>query len=396
MTRTTAIRIAFAALAVAFFAAPIGARMLGITAEAFENRKFAEAPKLSQRWNAFQQTGAFLTDRMPLRAQAVRANTRIWQDVFGATPRYGSQSSLAGDQALPFAPAGDGQPADQQPGQPGQPVELTAEQKAAQVLPGKDGWLYVAEEQRRSCAPYLPFGDAFDRWDALLDQIRAKGKRAILVIPPDKSSIYPEHLDDVPDGDCAARGKAELAALLERAGGRAGILELRRELLRRKRTAGDDLYTRKDSHWTTLGSLALVDAVLDRLGDGVVRRRDEVVNPGRAEYTGDLTLLLGASEKDTYAQRAIRRRDGAPRILGRTLVVGDSYFNAPNEQLAPYLEDFLFLSWVDNPIPQIAAEIEAADTVILETVEREFTWRAADFALVPPLRKALRTARPGG
>ena len=390
MSRTAAIRTVFAILAVAFFATPIAARMVGITAESFENKPFAAAPKLSQGWDAFGQTTRFLTDRMPLRADAVRANTRIWTDVFDTTPRYGPAQAPGTDETLPFA----GAPAAEEAAE----ATPAAAASAAQVLVGRDGWLFLQGEQDRSCTPFMPFGAALGVWQALARQIRAGGRRVLFVVPPDKGSIYPEQLPNFPGEACAAAGKRRLWRLLGEAEAAAPerVVALRDDLLAQKRSAGDGLYSRKDSHWTTYGSLALVRAVVDRLGDrgragkAAIRvRAGEVVDPGRAEYTGDLTGLLGAPETDTLARREIHRPAGAPRIAGRTVLVGDSYSDAPLPQLAPYFEDLHVLSWVNTPPAQMAEEIERADTVILETVEREFTFRAVQ--LVPPLQRLLRT-----
>jgi alginate O-acetyltransferase complex protein AlgJ len=389
MSRTAAIRILFAILAVAFFATPIAARMVGVTAESFENRPFAGAPKPSQGWDAFGQTTRFLTDRMPLRAQAVRANTRIWTDVFGTTPRYGPVQAPGGDQALPFAGAPAAEPAQA-------PADAAASASAAQVLVGRDGWLFLQGEQDRSCQPFMAFGEALGRWEELAAQIRADGRRVVLAVPPDKGSVYPEQLPDFPGEACAAAGKRRLWSLLS--GAEAGtpqrVVALRDDLLAQKPSAGDDLYARKDSHWTTFGSLALVRALVGELGDAggatpeIRLRPDEIVDPGRAEYTGDLTALLGAPETDTQARREIRRAAQAPRIPGRTVLVGDSYSEAPLPQLTPYFDDLRVLSWVNTPAAQMADEIEQADTVVLETVERELTYRAV--TLVPPLLRLLR------
>lgn len=391
MSRAAAIRTLFAILAVAFFATPIAARMVGVTAESFENRPFAGAPKPSQGWDAFAQTTRFLTDRMPLRAQAVRANTRIWTDVFGTTPRYGPVQAPGGDQALPFA----GAPAEESAQAPADAAS------AAQVLVGRDGWLFLQGEQDRSCQPFMAFDEALRRWEALAAQIRADGRRVVLAVPPDKGSVYPEHLPDFPGEACAAAGKRRLWRLLSGAevGSPQRVVALRDDLLAQKPSAGDGLYSRKDSHWTTFGSLALVRALVERLGDAggatatpeISVRSDEIVDPGRAEYTGDLTGLLGAPETDTQARRDVRRAAGAPRIPGRTVLVGDSYSDAPLPQLTPYFEDLRVLSWVNTPPAQMADEIGRADTVILETVERELTYRAVE--LTPPLRRLLRERR---
>lgn len=397
MSRTAATRVLFAILAVGFFATPIAARVLGVTAESFENRPFAERPDLSQGWDAFGQTTRFLTDRMPLRAQAVRANTRIWTDVFGTTPRYGPAQAPGADEALPFAgdPAGD--PALGAPDTRA-PSDAAAPASAAQVLTGRNGWLFLQGEQDRSCQPFMAFGDALGVWRALARQIRAGGKRVLLIVPPDKGSVYSEQLPDFPGDACAAAGKRRLWSLLGAAEADfPEVIALRDDLLAQKPSAGDGLYSRKDSHWTTFGSLALVRALVDRLGDGggpagtpeVGVRPDEIVDPGRAEYTGDLNGLLGVSETDTQARREIRRDAEAPRIPGRTVLVGDSYSEAPLPQLTPYFEDLRVLSWVNTPPAKMANGIERADTVILETVEREFTYRAV--ILVPPLQRLLRT-----
>jgi hypothetical protein len=354
-----AIRLLFAVLAVGFFAAPIALRAVGVTAEAFENRPFATAPKLSQGWDAFGQATLFLTDRMPLRAQAVRANTRIWTDVLGTTPRYGDQG--------------------------------TEGAVAAQVIRGDDGWLYLQGEQDRSCAPAIPVATALARWAGLVALVRASGRRAIAIVPPDKASVYPEHLpDDFPNEDCAASGKEELWRLLERSAERTGVLPLRAALLREKRREADPLYLPRDSHWNDVGALSLVRESLARLDAGIGVRPSEAVDPGDAAYVGDLTALLGETEGGTHPQRTIVRDPRARRVPGRTLLVKDSYGEASTPQLAPYFEDLRTVLWVGTPAQRIGREIAAADTVILETVEREFALRAGPEGFVGPLAVELR------
>lgn len=382
MSPRNAIHIAFALVAIGFFAAPIAARALGITAEAFENRRFAEPPKLSQGWDAFQQTTQFLTDRMPLRAQAVRANTQIWTDIFGATPRYGARPALADDGALPFAGAAE---------QTGATAPPAAAPDPAQVIRGDDGWLYLQGEQDRACAPAIGVQEALDRWAELVAVVRASGRRAVVVVAPDKGSIYPEHLpDDYPNADCAAAGKRALWGALERSPASAGVVPLREALLDRKRRGGEQLYLTKDSHWNEAGSLELVRASLAAVGRGVRIAPAEIVDGGTRDYTGDLTTLLGESETDVAPLRVVARAADAPRVPGRTLLVRDSYGDAAAPQLAPYLVEMPALLWFDSTAPQLAGEVALADTAIFETVEREFVLRAAPDGPVAALTAALR------
>jgi alginate O-acetyltransferase complex protein AlgJ len=387
VSRQNAIRLLFAVLAIGFFATPIAARVLGVTAESFENRRFAEAPKLSQGWDTFQQTGRFLTDRMPLRAQAVRANTRIWTDLFGTTPRYASRDATGEDGALPFAGSTD---------RAGDEGAGAAAQTAQQVLPGRDGWLYLQGELDRACAPIVPLPEALDRWAALVATVRASGRRAVALVPPDKASVYPEHLpDDFPNASCAAAGKRAIWRLLERSARRTGVMPLRAPLLVRKRRERELLYTRKDSHWNTVGSLELVRAALAAAGGGIAIAPGEVVDAGEGTYTGDLTTLLGAPESDTRPSREIARRAVAPLVPGRTLLVKDSFGDAPGAQLMPYFEDLRLLGWFGTPMKQVAREVRLADMVVFETVEREFTFRAAPGDVVDQLTVALRKSLDG-
>ncbi len=375
----THLRLAFAILAIVFFSTPIAAAGdRRHRASRSRTARFATPPRLSQGWEAFDQTTQFLVDRMPLREQAVQANTWIWTDLLDTTPRYGGPTTPGQEGPLPAGDRGEQEDA-------ADPAVDTA----AQVLAGRAGWLFVHAEMHTACGPPIPVPKAIARWRKLLDAIRAEGRPALLAVAPDKGSVYPEHLDDFPGSDCVTDGKRRFWTELERAESPSGVISLRDDLLRLKRRAGDDLYARKDSHWTTAGTLALVRAVLDGIGHpGVALRDGEIVDPGRGEYTGDLTNLLGVGETDTQAQRGIERDPAAKRIPGRTLLIGDSYAQGPTAQLAPYFDDLKVVFWAGTTPAELAREVRAADRVVVETVEREFTHRAVE--LVPQVTRQLQ------
>ena len=215
MHRRPHIRLVFALLAIAFFATPVALRAVGVHANAFENRSLAEAPKLSQGWDVFQQATRFLTDRMPLREQAVRANAKLWDKAFDTTPRYGSRAK---GHSLPFG--GTPRIAGSAPGRP-QP-------QADSALRGRDGWLYISDELTAMCTPPMPFAQAIRRWEQLVSLVRASGRRVVMVIPPDKGSIYPEHLPDDPSlTPCAQRGKRDFWRQVSRLPRDSGLVGLR-------------------------------------------------------------------------------------------------------------------------------------------------------------------------
>ena len=75
---------------------------------------------------------------------------------------------------------------------------------------------------------------------------------------------------------------------------------------------------------------------------------------------------------------------GSRAVGGSTVVVGDSYADDSIFQLQPYFASVTRLYWVNNTPAQIADGIASARNVVLETVEREFDYRATDGAYITP------------
>lgn len=375
------IRILFAVVAITFFATPVALRAVGVHASAFENRRLAGAPSLSQGWDAFDQATRFLTDRMPLREEAVRANSYISRHIFDTTPRYGGAGAVGqADRALPFTGARVAGNEDAAP----------ARTQAARVHEGKDGWLYLADEFTSACSPSAPIERSLAIWRRLVSVVRSSGRRAVVVVAPDKGSIYPEHTSLEPrTSACAKRGKRRLWDLLESVPRRDGVVELRSDLLARKRRGRRPLYWRTDSHWNQRGATSLVEAALARVGRGVEVAPGEIAQRGRTTATGDLTNLLGEPKTETGPVMEVRRPPTAPRVPGRTAYVLDSFGDIVNPQLIPYLEQFQRVPW-GTPPKRLLDRIAGADVVVFQVVERDFTVVPSPAgALNPGFRRAL-------
>jgi alginate O-acetyltransferase complex protein AlgJ len=366
------VRTAIAAAALIFFFGPIGLRAAGVTARPFENRRLATFPKPSQGWDALDQGKRFFVDRMPLREQAVHADAWISTHVFDTRPAAGRVGG--GDAAgLPFKPP---QPAAKKPA----PATPPPGDKA---LAGTQGWLFLEGELVRACIPFTPWPTAMERWQRMASIIRRSGRRVLVVFAPDKSTIYPEHLPgSFAQRACAGPGHRAAWQAIEAADDPA-ILGLRRTMLDAKRPAPDAPYYRKDTHWNTMGGTIAVQAILERLGDRVRMRPDEIVK-GRADYQGDLTILNGTPQNDTAPVWTISRRAGAPQLPGRTVFVHDSYGTAMQDALGAYARTLSLVEWYNTPPAAIIAAVGDADTVVLETVEREVNYRASDLGLVTP------------
>lgn len=396
MLRPRALRVIFAVLAVGFFATPITLRTIGVKAPAFENRRFAPAPALSAGWNLFDETTRFLIDRMPLRAQAVHANTWIDLHVFHTTPQYG-ENGLGGvqnDLALPFT----GRPAQDTAGlatatttAKGAPVPPQPPPTASQVALGRDGWLFLQGVFDRACTPFTLFPTAVAHWEQLLNVIRASGRRVELIVAPDKSTVYPEYVaPSTPNLACGNRGTAALWRDIESpSAARAGIIGLRQPLLAAKHSSAALLYYRTDSHWNTVGALSLVQAALPPLSDTVRVLPSEILDTGSVHYSGDLPGLLGEGRSEIAPTRAIKRAPGAPVLDTPAALIGDSYSDTPVVFLRDYIRQIDVLNWNDNTAEQIAQAIAASPDVILETVEREFDYRASTAGYITPAFIAL-------
>jgi alginate O-acetyltransferase complex protein AlgJ len=394
MGRRQLIRVAVAVLAAAFFVTPLVLRAAGTRVRSFENRRLEPAPKLADGWNVFDVATRYLIDRMPLRDQAVHANTWIDENVFGTTPVYG-QNGLGGvqsDQALPFS----GRPAQDRaalntnttPTTPSKPGRGTAAPPATatQVTAGTDGWFFLEGALQRACAPFTPFTAATREWERLIQVIRASGRRVELIVTPDKSTIYPEYLPpSTPDLACGKLGTAALWRLIESAGARlAGIVGLREGLLAAKHASPTLLYFKTDSHWNSLGALTMTESVLPPLSSTVRVSPSEIVNTGNVHLGGDLLGLLGQSGGEIAPTRGIRRAPGSPTIAAATLVLGDSYDDAAVPEMTPYFQHLTSLNWNGSTPQQQAKAIAAAHDVILQTVEREFDYRATGFGFASP------------
>ena len=161
-------RMLVAVLAAVFFLTPLVLIAAGVRVSSFENRRLAPAPQVSAGWFFFNDATRYLIDRLPLRRQAVQANTWIDQHVFHVTPFYG-QNGLGGvqsDNALPFS----GRPQQDRAavtattattsttGRGSRPDDdRAAPPTASQVTAGRDGWLFLEGTLDRACSPFMAF-----------------------------------------------------------------------------------------------------------------------------------------------------------------------------------------------------------------------------------------------
>ena len=129
-----------------------------------------------------------------------------------------------------------------------------------QVVVGRDGWLYLGDEQSASLTTHRRAGRASDirlgqsygegarRWDAYL---RSRGVQAFrILVAPDKESVYPGHL---PQWALPPPAPGVADTLLAHTGTDL-FVDTRGVLGRAATTAPSPLFYRHDTHWNTLGA----------------------------------------------------------------------------------------------------------------------------------------------
>jgi len=172
------------------------------------------------------------------------------------------------------------------------------------VMLGRDGWLYFLGEDARALdrhyrgtAPFDAAPEAVAREFARRhDALAARGIAYVVVVVPDKFSVYPEHLPGWVAR--AAQTPLDRVSAAVSAAGRVRFLDLRAPLLAAKH--GDPVYYLTDSHWNVRGAaigyetlMREVQAALPGRVAGAVPVALPDYDPRTDRYSGDLANMLG-------------------------------------------------------------------------------------------------------
>jgi len=267
------------------------------------------------------------------------------------------------------------------------------------VLEGSDGWLFLASEgviddwMRTS-----PMSDAeLDRWaDAVAERQRVceqRGVRYVLVIGPNKHTIYGEHLPTaLRQAEVPSRLDQLAARLKER--GLADCLVDPRAAMRREADAFR-LHHKTDTHWNALGAYVAYRELNRRLWPAEARLAlSDLSLTNQLGGAGDLARMMGL--KPRFAEELwsiefaesvkvtgdaiddLRFPDGkhsdrrvthaSPAPHGSALVFHDSYGRAMIEYLARDYQTATFL--VAPSFNAATIEQHRPDVVIEILVER--------------------------
>ena len=267
-----------------------------------------------------------------------------------------------------------------------------------QAVEGKDGWLFFLGDGskddllRRTVLGTAEKESIREAQQMAKDRIAEAGAAYMVLICPDKQTVYPEYLPDV---FRLAQGESRLDQITPVLKDIPGLVfvDPRESMIREKEDK--PLYYLTDTHWNDLGAWTACRAVYAALSETLPsfrapsEKRLRISDAQPAEQ-GDLARMLNRQNmKDLRVSVTLRglRADGEtipnpddplrcttvyenPDHPGypRAVVFHDSFAEALRPFLAPSFSRIVFV-WSDHPLMDIVRE-EKPDIVIQEYVER--------------------------
>ncbi|MEJ2109698.1 MAG: hypothetical protein P8Z37_07265 [Acidobacteriota bacterium] len=192
-------------------------------------------------------------------------------------------------------------------------IKLLKKSPLRDVLLGRNGWLFYARnnllQDFLGLDPLLP--EALHARQLLLeakrDWLASQGIPYLLVVAPNKQTIYPELM---PEGYSRSREPSRLDQLLDylRAHSDIPVLDLRESLLSEK--AGEKLYFSTDTHWNPKGAFfgyrRIMETLHHRLDDPrlIPRSLADYRSIATVRGGGDLAVMLGIESdiQESYDQ----------------------------------------------------------------------------------------------
>jgi len=270
------------------------------------------------------------------------------------------------------------------------------------VVIGRDGWLFYTDDDHRP-ATLADFRGALRFTDfelraiernllAMRDALGACGVVGLVVVAPNKESIYGEYLNN-----SGVRPTTRLDDMLSRldSPARAMILDLRVPLRAAKAAAPDlPLYFKTDSHWNDLGAFYAYRAIIMALAHSMPVGDSALASLGQYEIEvkpfddGDLAInMLSSPGRFKDVQVLLRGKPGNTVALvklgGQILLVGDSFSARLSRFVAQNFHVFRSGSLGNLPPPPLRADGPQPSAVVFETVESllpsmlewDFDWR---------------------
>ena len=306
---------------------------------------------------------SWLGDRVTLKDQAIRVDSKIDRVIFKESASAGSVSP--------------------------------------RVLEGEAGVAFIADAFNEACNPHIQTSDLIPRMTSLSQVIVDSGREFRLIVSPDKSSILADYLPSNFDlKSCFESYNEDFWNQLS-SSDISGFVDLRSELNAQRIYRREILYKKRDTHWDNAGGAMASKAVVNSISLGLWEE-DLLKFSGLLSEGGDLDLLLGSPFIDSVPSYSLTRADVSQvsseaidqsdhgrnlRVIntstdsflipGRTLIFGDSFSEAAQPFFLSYFADVTLMRLDNFSLDKYVDLIREADRVLFWSVERSFPYRVA-------------------
>lgn len=318
---------------------PVTAYLVGVRQPLLENREKTAFPDINRgtarQEHTYQQIDAALRERLPLRGDAISLRGRIAIDLFGDSP-------------------------------------------TADVVLGKDRWLYFRPELR-ICEPEgAPAAPPEDAVEVLTRTIAASGRKPVVLAAGSKIVTHQAHLKGF-DAAALACVSATEARVQQRLAETPGGLTIQPELDALE-AQGTATFLRSDTHWNARGRQVFAEAVLDGVHPGLADQAR--LRPlEETDRRGDLGTFIGQERIDRDPMLTVTGTPKTTFAPGQVAFVGDSQFDAamltPGADGATVLDRVFpgqsVCHWTQGEADGCVQPIAAASTVVLEIVARNLS-----------------------
>ena len=349
-------------LSVALFAAPAISYATGNRHTPSLNRALTDAHGFQDGWEIATIAGKAVNDRLPLRDRAIDIDSFIDREIFNEQPAFGGSAT-------------------------------------PQVLEGSDGFLFLKDAFDAACNPHGTPQSVSANVKRFADIIQRSGRKIVVTIAPDKSSVLTNKLpSDNPQSECHRLHQEQLWNALADAD-IPGYIDLRKTLRDAVVETREPLFLRQDSHWDSAGSLVAIKKVVEQFKPGIWSERDIAYN-GEIDYTGDLEAMRGGTKTDQSpffsvhrpfikvvqeqydeayppAYRRLSEMSGPDDrlIQGNTLMFFDSFGMAAIEQVVPYFKKLETMNFNSFETSKWIERIKASQNVWFLCIERSLEYR---------------------
>ena len=191
-------------------------------------------------------------------------------------------------------------------------ARLYSDQSCYKVVVGQHGWLYTGELQMvEHFLGIAKFTESqLQSWQKLFEKRRdwlaARGIKYLVVIPPDKHTIYPEELpawlQNATRADRVTKLDQFLSYMKEHS--TVNVVDLRQPLFEAKKIA--PTYLQNDTHWNLFGGFAASRKIIKKLSeyfpDLIPLRLEDFAWTNEPAVGGDMSRMLGLhpAEKNCF------------------------------------------------------------------------------------------------